>query len=96
MAVQERAFRGVDIVRFLKHVLLCLEGKVLIIWDGAPIHRDKAVKLFLAQAGGGAGRLYLEELPGYAPDLNPVEGVWNYLKYVVRPLTWTQRIINAV
>lgn len=27
-------------------------------------------------------RLRLEQLPGYAPDLNPDEGVWNYLKYV--------------
>src|SRR6266702_4407177 len=28
-------------------------------------------------AGGAAKRLHLERLPGYAPDLNPQEGVWN-------------------
>jgi len=33
-------------------------------------------------ARGAARRLHLERLPGYAPDLNPEEGVWNYLKRV--------------
>ena len=80
MAVQERAFNGVDVMRFLKHLLRHIKGKVLVIWDGAPIHRDQAVKAFLAE--GAAVRLDLEELPSYAPDLNPDEGVWDYLKYV--------------
>lgn len=31
---------------------------------------------------GAAKRLHLEQLPGYAPDLNPAEGIWNYLKRV--------------
>jgi transposase len=77
---QAGAYNGTAVVRFLKHVLQHLNGKLVIIWDGAPIHRDKAVKAFLA--AGGARRLWLEQLPGYAPDLNPGEGVWNYLKYV--------------
>ena len=80
MAGQERAFNGVDVTRFLKHLLRHIKGKVLVIWDGAPIHRDGAVKAFLAQ--GAAVRLDLEELPSYAPDLNPDEGVWHYLKHI--------------
>ena len=32
--------------------------------------------------GGAASRLKLEQLPGYAPELNPDEGVWKHLKYV--------------
>jgi len=80
MMVQEQAFDGVAVVRFLKHLLHCIAGKVLIIWDGAPIHRDRAVKGFLATEA--AGRLQLEQLPAYAPDLNPDEGVWDYLKGV--------------
>jgi len=80
MAVQERAFNGVDVMRFLKHLLRHIKGKVLVIWDGAPIHRDQAVKAFLAE--GAAVRLDLEELPSYAPDLNPDEGVWHYLKHI--------------
>jgi transposase len=80
MEVQERAFKGVGVVRFLTHLLRHIDGKVLVIWDGAPIHRDEAVKTFLAQ--GAAARLEMEQLPAYAPDLNPDEGVWNYLKHI--------------
>jgi transposase len=53
---------------------------LLIIWDGAPIHRSRAIKTFLA--AGAAERIRLERLPGYAPDLNPDEGIWHYLKHV--------------
>lgn len=53
---------------------------MLIVWDGAPIHRGQAVKDYLA--AGHAERLLLEQLPGYAPELNPDEGVWNHLKRV--------------
>lgn len=80
MQVQDEAFRGPRVVRFLKHLLRHIAGNVLVIWDGAPIHRSKVVKAFLAE--GGAERLWLERLPAYAPELNPVEGVWRYLKRV--------------
>ena len=52
---------------------------MLIIWDGASIHRAQAIKDFLS--AGAAQRIHLERLPGYAPDLNPDEGIWSYLKY---------------
>ncbi len=80
MQVQEEAFRGPRGVRFLNHLLRHIAGKLLVIWDGAPIHRSKVVKAFLAK--GGAERVWLEQLPGYAPELNPVEGIWRYLKRV--------------
>ncbi len=35
-----------------------------------------------SNAEGGAKRIQLESLPGYAPELNPDEGIWNYLKRV--------------
>jgi transposase len=80
MQVQQHAFRSHQVVRFLQHLLRHLPGKLLVIWDGAPIHRSNVVKDFLAN--GGATRLHLERLPAYAPDLNPVEGIWRYLKRV--------------
>ena len=52
----------------------------MIIWDGSPIHRAQPITDFLKR--GAARRLWLEQLPGYAPDLNPDEGIWNYLKRV--------------
>ena len=80
LQMQEAAFRGPTIVQFLQHLLRHLPGKLLVIWDGASIHRARPVKTFLAQ--GAAARLQLEVLPGYAPELNPIEGVWRYLKHV--------------
>lgn len=80
MTEQERAFKALDAVRFLKHALRQIPGKLLVIWDGSPIHRSKVVKEFLKS--GAASRLQLERLPGYAPELNPDEGIWKHLKYV--------------
>ena len=78
MQTQERAYRAEDVVAFLRLLLRKIPGKLLVIWDGASIHRAKIIKEFLA--AGAARRLHLERLPGYAPDLNPQEGVWNLLK----------------
>jgi transposase len=80
MQVQEDAFKGPDIVRFLKHLLHQIPGRLLVIWDGSPTYRGQAVKDFLAS--GAAKRVDVERLPGYAPDLNPDEGIWQYLKRV--------------
>ena len=78
MQMQERAYRAEDVVAFLRLLLRKIPGKLLVIWDGASIHRAKIIKEFLA--AGGARRLHLERLPGYAPDLNPKVRVWNLLK----------------
>ena len=65
----------------MKYLLRKITGKLLdIVWDGSPIHRGKAVKEFFAS--GAARRLQLERLPGYAPELNPDEGICKHLKYV--------------
>jgi transposase len=80
LLVQERAFRSEDVIRFLQHLLRHIPGKLLIIWDGSPIHRSRKIKEFLAN--GAAARILLERLPGYAPELNPDEGIWRYLKRV--------------
>lgn len=65
--------------RFLKHLQHTIAERLLVIWDGAPIHRCRAVKDVLEQA---QGQIWLERLPGYAPDLNPDEAVWQHLKNV--------------
>jgi transposase len=78
--IQREPFHGPAIVAFLRQLLRQIRGKLLVIWDGAPIHHCQPVKDFLA--AGAAKRLHLERLPGYAPDLNADEGVWNLLKQV--------------
>ncbi len=80
MQIQEHAYHAPDVVRFLRLLVRKLRGKLLVIWDGAPIHRGQAIKDFLRR--GAAQRIHLEQLPAYAPELNPDEGIWNYLKRV--------------
>lgn len=67
-------------MRFLRHLLRHLPGKLLLLWDGLPAHRSNEVKRFLAE--GAAKHLHLAPLPAYAPDLNPTEWIWHHLKYV--------------
>jgi transposase len=78
--VRDEPFRGPTIVRFLEHLVRHIKGNIMVIWDGAPIHRSQPVKTFLATEPGK--RVHLERLPGYAPELNPDEGIWQYLKRV--------------
>jgi transposase len=69
-----------DVVAFLEHLLREIPGRLVVIWDGAPMHRSQVIKDFLAS--GAAQRMHLERLPAYAPELNPGEGLWQQLKGV--------------
>ena len=71
------SIKSEQVVEFLKALLLHLRVPLLILWDGAAIHRSKIIKDFVA---GTNGRLTLESLPAYAPELNPVEYLWANLK----------------
>ena len=53
--------------------------KATLVWDGLPAHRSKAMAAWLRQQRSW---LVVEPLPGYAPDLNPVEALWSNLKGV--------------
>ena len=77
---QDHAMNSADVVAFLEHLLREVPGRLVIIWDGAPIHRSQVIKEFLAH--GAAQRLHLERLPAYAPELNAGEGLWAQLKGV--------------
>jgi transposase len=79
---QDQAINAADVIAFLAHLLREVPGRLLILWDGAPIHRSHLLKAFLAK--GAAHSLHLERLPAYAPELNPGEGLWSHLKGVER------------
>jgi hypothetical protein len=51
--------------------------KATLIWDGLPAHRSRTMHAWLNQQQSW---LVVERLPAYAPDLNPVEGLWANLK----------------
>jgi len=62
---------------FLKDFMKSQRRKVLLVVDGHPAHKANLIKPYVAKL---AGRLELHFLPPYAPDLNPDEFVWNYMK----------------
>jgi transposase len=71
------AIKAPQIIEFLQLLMRHLRRPLLVIWDGLPGHRSAQVRDFVAAQGR---RLTLEWLPGYAPELNPVEHLWGYLK----------------
>jgi transposase len=77
---QDHAINSDDVVAFLEPLRREVPRQMVIIWDGAPIHRSHRIKEFLANEA--AHRLHVERLPAYAPDLNPGEGLWQQLKGV--------------
>ena len=70
-------FTAEPVVAFLRDLLKHLRGNVVVVWDGGGNHKGPAIRAFLKRNR----RLTLERLPAYAPDLNPVEAVWSWLKY---------------
>jgi transposase len=77
--VRDAALDSLDSVLFLQHLVPHVSAKWLVIWDGSPIHKGE-VRTCLAD--GGAKPIHVEQLPPYAPDLSPGEGIWQYLKRV--------------
>jgi transposase len=66
--------------KFIKFLSRLIEGvtyRIFLIVDGHPVHRSKRVKSYVASTQGRLGLFYL---PGYSPELNPDEFVWNELK----------------
>lgn len=77
---RQESLNGLHTVEFLLHLLRVAGPRLLVIWDGSPIHRRAEVKEFVS---GTRGKVWVEALPGYAPDLNPWdEGGWHHLKHV--------------
>jgi transposase len=64
-------------VEFLKDFMKGRSYKVYLVVDGHPSHKAKVVKEYVQST---QGRLELHFLPPYAPDLNPDEFVWQYVK----------------
>src|SRR2546426_3053325 len=64
-------------VAFLQNFLDSRTGKVFLVVDGHPAHKANVVKAYVKSL---QGRLELHFLPPYAPDLNPDEFVWSYMK----------------
>jgi transposase len=69
---------GEEVVAFLEELRRQLRGPFTVVWDRSNIHcKAKVVKAWLSEHR----EVVVEDLPGYAPDLNPDEWVWSWTKY---------------
>jgi transposase len=77
--VKQGSITSADVVTFLSELLKRFKRKkLLIILDGAAIHRSKEIKVFLKEKA--RGRIHLVRLPPYSPQLNADEQVHGLLK----------------
>lgn len=66
-----------EVLDFVRHLNKQIERPILLIWDRLPAHRSRLVQDYLKVLNG---KIVAFHLPAYAPELNPVEYVWAYLK----------------
>lgn len=67
-----------SLIAFLKDLRREMRGrKAILIWDGLPAHKSRIMTDYLQSQRHW---LTVERLPGYAPDLNPVETLWGNVK----------------
>ena len=71
------SIKSAQVVEFLKALKRHLKRKLLIIWDGLQAHRSRLVREYLDSTKGAVQMAFL---PAYAPDCNPVEYLWAWLK----------------
>jgi hypothetical protein len=72
------AYKDFVLIEVIKQLRRELRGdRATLLWDGLSGHCSGAMRTFLATQRRW---LVVERLPGYAPELNPVEGLWAQLK----------------
>ena len=76
------SIKSPQIVEFLKALQATIAKKLLIISDGLQAHRSKLVR---AHVEAQRGRIVLERLLAYVPEMNSVECIWGYLKHHAMP-----------
>jgi transposase len=74
-AIHDRNVTAEQTEAFLRQVQRSLGRELIVVMDRWSVHL-KAAKAII-----GDRRFWFEWLPPYAPDLNPVEHVWNHTKY---------------
>lgn len=73
----KKNIKGPDVLQALRHLRRHHRGPAVLLWDRGRPHRHQAVSQDLARHPAW----HVEWLPPYAPELNPMEQGWTYLKY---------------
>jgi putative transposase len=76
-AIHSHNVRTPEVVAYLKELHRQLRRPLIVVMDRLAAHRSAVSQLQKQDVDW----LQVEWLPGYAPDLNPVEALWSYSKY---------------
>jgi len=75
--VQRENVRAANVIDFLRRLRRKIRRPLVVVWDRWNVHRSAARQI----ADAGWKRITFEQLPAYAPELNPVEAMWSHAKY---------------
>jgi transposase len=70
-------YHGPTVVQFLRKLRSTLRGSMTVIWDQIPIHECEEVDEYVAEGH----EIVVEPFPPHAPELNPADGIWRYVKF---------------
>jgi len=70
---------------FVRNIARQISGPIDLIWDGSPTHRAREVEFEIDMLWP---RLEVHRFPAYAPELNPDEYLWNWMK--------NKKLVNCV
>ncbi|MFI5680123.1 transposase [Streptomyces cellulosae] len=73
---ERRSLGERDYIRLLDGAHQLLKAPLIVVWDRLSIHTSKTMQALVAERDW----LTVVLLPGYAPELNPVEGLWAHIK----------------
>ena len=73
----EGTIKAEQVAVFVRHIMRQICGPITLIWDGISTHNARVVKQEIDAAWP---RLQVHRFPAYAPELNPDEYFWNWLK----------------
>jgi hypothetical protein len=80
---RRKGFAEAEYARLLDGAHQQLGGAMILIWDNLPTHTSRAMRQLIAARSW----LTVFQLPAYAPELKPVEGVWPSMKRSLANLT---------
>lgn len=89
---QRENFKAEHVAEFLRAMLSHIRGPIVLLWDGGKIHKGPRISKVLVKNP----RLHIEWFPAYAPELDPVEQVWNdFKRHTANSLPLTRQNIRA-
>ncbi|CAG6398662.1 DUF4240 domain-containing protein [Actinacidiphila cocklensis] len=77
---EPKGFGWKDFCRLLVRARIQLGGRIVLVWDNVRLHLTRGMREFIEK---NADWLTVFQLPTYAPDLNPQEGIWSLVKRVL-------------